>query len=97
MAEPAVIDLKQIARYVSKELREPLIAQKLVGRIKETVMSLSNLPTRHALVEDKRLAILGIRKLTVDNYIIFYIVSENDSTVTIVRVLYGRRNWLNLL
>jgi plasmid stabilization system protein ParE len=30
-------------------------------------------------------------------YLIFYIVSEKDKTVNIVRILYGRRDWIHLL
>jgi len=97
MTQPAVDDLKGIAAYIANELREPSIAKKLVGRIKEAVMSLSEMPERHSLVADEKLAIQEIRKIMVDNYIIFYAVSEKDATVTVVRILYGRRDWVNLL
>ncbi len=97
MTEPAADDLQEIARYISRELREPAIAQRLVGKIKEAVMSLADMPTRYAPVGDERLASQGIRKLIVDNYILFYVVSEKDMAVTVVRILYVRRDWLNLL
>ena len=38
---------------------------------------------------------LEIRKLIVDNYIVFYRI-KNDN-IEIVRIMYGRRNWINLL
>lgn len=53
-------------------------------------MSLSEMPTRHALVVDERLAVLGIRKLPVENYIVFYVISEKDMAVTVLRILYSR-------
>jgi len=77
--------------------QEPSIAKKLIGRIKEAVMSLSEMPARHSLVADEKLAIQEIRKIMVDNYIVFYAVSEKNSTVTVVRILYGRRDWVILL
>ncbi len=55
------------------------------------------MPTRHAVVADEELALQGIRKLIMNNYIVFYVVSEENATVTVVRILYGRRNWINLL
>lgn len=97
ITQPAANDLQGIAHYITNELREPAIAKKLVNKIKEAVMSLAELPTRHALVTDERLAIQGIRKTMVDNYIVFYVISEKDVTVTVVRILYGRRDWANLL
>lgn len=97
MTEPAADDLLKIAEYVARELREPTTAQKLVSKIKEAVMSLAEMPTRYTKVADERLAAQGIRKLPLENYIIFYVVSERDGTVTIVRILYSRRDWEHLL
>ncbi|MGE5543540.1 MAG: type II toxin-antitoxin system RelE/ParE family toxin [Bacillota bacterium] len=97
MTQPAANDLQGISTYIANELREPAIAKKLVGKIKEAVMSLVDLSTRHALVVDERLAAQGIRKFMVDNYIVFYVLSEKDATVTVVRILYGRRDWISLL
>jgi addiction module RelE/StbE family toxin len=97
MTHSATEDLKSIASYIAKELREPSIAKKLVGNIKETVMSLEQMPTRYALLRDANLAVQGIRKIMVDNYIVFYIVYEKDNRVTIVRILDSRRDWVNLM
>ncbi len=97
MTEPAAVDLLKIAEYIAKELREPITAQKLVEKIKEAVMSLIHMPTRHALVADEYLAVQGIQKLPVENYIVFYVVSEKDGTVTVIKILYGRRDWEQLL
>ena len=63
----------------------------------QAVMGLEQLPTRHALVADERLAQNGIRQIPVKNYIVFYIINEADSAVTVVRILYGQRNWIDLL
>lgn len=97
MSQPAADDLKNIAAYIANELREPAIAKKLVDKIKEVVMSLSEMPARHSLVADEKLANQGIRKIMVDNYIVFYIVSKKYETVTVVRILYSRRDWSSLL
>ncbi len=97
MTHTATEDLKSIATYIANELREPSIAKKLVGNIKEAVMSLEEMPTRYSLLRDANLADHGIRKIVVDNYIVFYIVAEKDNEVTIVRILYSRRDWANLL
>jgi len=69
MTEPAAEDLLKIAEYIARELREPATAQKLVGKIKEAVMSLVEMPTRYATVAGERLATQGIRKLPLENYI----------------------------
>lgn len=97
ITEPAEADLKEIADYIAKELQEPSTAQHLITKISEAVFELEQMPNRFALVNDERLASMGIRKLVVDNDIVFYNVSEKNQSVSIIRILYGRRHWNKLL
>jgi addiction module RelE/StbE family toxin len=97
ITEPAEKDLYEIGVYISKELLEPETAKKVVSRIAKGISTLEEMPLRNALVADERLAYKGIRKIIVNNYIVFYIVTEENKTVTIIRILYSRRDWLNLL
>jgi len=97
ITEPAESDLYQIGNYIAKELQEPVLAEKVVGKIGDTILSLEEMPFRNGLVRDERLSYQGIRKILIDNYVVFYIVSEENRTVTIVRILYCRRDWMNLV
>jgi len=97
ITEPAEEDLYEIGAYISKELLEPENAKKVILKIAKGINSLEDMPLRNALVVDERLAIRGIRKIIIDNFIVFYIVTEENKTVTIIRILYNRRDWLNLL
>lgn len=97
ITEPAENDLHEIGYYISRELLEPAIANKVVGKIGDAILTLEDLPLRNSLVNDEKLSKRGIRKLLIDNYIVFYVVSEQQRTVTIIRILYGRRDWLNLI
>ncbi|MCR4436452.1 MAG: type II toxin-antitoxin system RelE/ParE family toxin [Clostridiales bacterium] len=97
ITEPAEKDLYEIGQYIAKELLEPVIAKKVVEKIGKAILKLEELFLRNALVTDERLALRGIRKIMVDNYIVFYIVTEEHKTLTIVRILYRRRDWINLI
>lgn len=97
ITEPAEEDLYEIGTYISKELLELEAAKKVISRIANGINSLEDMPLRNALVADERLAYKGIRKIVVGNYIVFYIVTEENKAVTIIRILYSRRDWLNLL
>lgn len=97
LSHPAIDDLQATAHYIAEELKEPATAKKLVAKIREAVMSLSDLPTQYALVTNERLATLGIRKLLVENLIVFYVISDKDKEVKVVRILYSRRDWEQLL
>lgn len=97
ITESAENDLRAVGLYISNELLEFSIAKKVVSKIGESIIKSEKLPLRNALVSDDRLALQGIRRILVDNYIVFYIVTEETKTVTIIRILYNRRDWINLL
>lgn len=90
-------DLEDIVTYISKELKEPNIASKLHLKIINAIKKLSFMPERHEPVSDIHLRARQIRCIYVGNYLIPYIVSDSENAVYILRVLYARRDWKNLL
>lgn len=88
-------DLIGIKQYIKYNLQEPEIAQKLISKIRTQIDSLKYSPEIYAIIDDDIIKKLEIRKLIVDNYIVFFRI-KNDS-IQIVRIMYGRRNWINLL
>lgn len=88
-------DLIDINRYIKYNLQEPAIAQKLISKIKTELDKLKNDPEIFSIIDDDFIKKLEIRKLIVDNYIVFYRIKNNN--IQIVRVMYGKRNWINLL
>ena len=88
-------DLIGIKQYIKYNLQEPEIAKKLISKIRKEIKSLKDNPEVCAIIDDDIIKKLEIRKLIVDNYIVFYRIK--DSNIQIVRVMYGRRNWINLL
>lgn len=97
ITEPAEHDLKDIIRYIAIELRDPHAAENVMEKIGSGVYGLVDLPLRNPLVLDERLSFQGIRKIIIDNYLVFYAVDEEQFSVTIIRILYCRRDWMNLL
>lgn len=97
LSDLALSDLMRIHDYVANELREPAVACSLVCKIKEAVDDLEIYPKRHPLVSDFDLANKGYRIFTVGNYLVFYVVTERDKTVSVARILYNRRDWSALL
>ena len=88
-------DLIGIKQYIKYNLQEPETAQKLISKIRNEINNLKYNPKICSIIDDDLIKKLEIRKLIVDNYIIFYRVRNNN--IEIVRVMYGRRNWINLL
>lgn len=90
-------DLIGIKQYIKNNLQEPNIAEKLITKIRTKIDNLTNNPNIYSIVDDDFIKKLEIRKFVVDNYIVFYRVKNESKTIQIARVMYGRRNWINLL
>ena len=90
-------DIRDAIGYISKILREPETAHNMLSRFQEEIFSLADMPERYPIVSDCYLASLGFRVTSVGNYLIFYIVKKELNHVDIIRVLYGKRNWIDLL
>jgi addiction module RelE/StbE family toxin len=88
-------DLIEIKKYIKYNLQEPNIANKLINKIRKEIDKLIDNPQIYSIIDDDFIKKLSIRKIIIDNYIVFYRINEN--TVEIVRVIYGRRNWIKLL
>lgn len=93
----ALLDMDKIHLYISGELHAPQAADNLINEIEQRIIELKQMPNKYAPVADERLARRGIRKISVNNHLIFYRVNEQTQTVMVVRVLYGSRDWVNLL
>lgn len=51
----------------------------------------------YAVCQDRRLEAEGYRKVVINNYIAVYKVSEETSTVSILRFFYGAQDYLQLI
>lgn len=88
-------DLIGIKQYIKYNLQESEIANKLISNIRKSIKTLKDNPEIYTIIDDDMIRKLEIRKLIVDNYIVFYRIK--DDSIEIVRIMYGRRNWINLL
>ena len=88
-------DLIGIKQYIKYNLQEPKIAQKLITKIRNEIDYLKYNPKIYSIIEDDLIKRFKIRKLIVDNYIVFYRIKSDN--IEIVRIMYGRRNGLDLL
>ena len=91
-AKQDLIDIKKYIKYI---LQEPNIANKLIAKIRKEIDNLVNDAIIYSIIDDDFLKKLEIRKILVDNYIVFYRIKNKN--IEIVRIMYGRRNWIALL
>ncbi|MCL1786909.1 MAG: type II toxin-antitoxin system RelE/ParE family toxin [Defluviitaleaceae bacterium] len=86
-------DLQGIYDYIAGILLAPEAAALQTNRIMDAADSLGHMPLRHRLHEHDPWHSMGLRFLPVDNYVLFYLPDELQGTVTIVRIMYGSRDF----
>ena len=89
--------MTEIARYISHELCYPSAAEKLTEEMIKAAEGLTEFPYRNAVYITAKPLKREYRKLIVQNYIMFYWIDEKEKLITIVRVIYARRDYEKLL
>ena len=87
ISEPAAKDMEELYDYIAVQLLSPEYAIGQYNRIAEAILTLDCFPERNKLVESDLERSKGLRRLLVDNYVVFYIVMEHKVVVT--NVLYS--------
>ena len=93
----AMAQMKEIVQYISVELLAPEAADKLLDKMREAIAKLSVMPERYAIIEEEPWKQEGIRKVIVNNFLIYYWVDAENLKVQVIAVIYNRRDQLRAL
>ena len=90
-------DISNAVDYIDNVLHNPQAADNLLDGIESAIYSLPVFPEKFPLVQDPVLASRGIRIMSVSNYLILYTIDKSAAVIHVVRFLYGKSNWQNIL
>lgn len=90
-------NLSDILTYISVSLHSPGAAVNVLNCLQKEILSLSYFPNRNPLAKEKLFPNLDVRKVTVQNYSIYYHVDECETSVLILSVIYARRDQKNAI
>ena len=85
-------DLREIYSYIAYDLQAPETAEGQVNRIRKEIRSLDFMPTRYAVVDWAPWKSMGMHRVPVDNFIVYYVVNNGSRTITVIRNFYGGRD-----
>ena len=92
VSQQADSDLRGIFEYIAFELQSPKNASGQLDRLEKQILSLNTMPERYRRYEKEPWKSRGLRVLPVDNYVVLYIPDCDKKVVTILRVMYTRRD-----
>ena len=90
-------DLLEITEYIASELGVPGAAVRLAEKIVSATERLSEFPYSCPVYSPIRPLKNEYRKLRVENYLVLYTVSEGEKAVTVMRIIYAKRDFEKLL
>ncbi len=82
-------DLRGIYEYIAFELLSPDNATGQLNRLEEHILGLEDFPEKFKLYEKEPWHSRGLRRMPVDNYLVFYILNQEEVIVTVIRVMYA--------
>jgi plasmid stabilization system protein ParE len=90
-------DILSTVRYIANVLKNSIAANTLLDEIEKHEKILEDTPGIYPFVHDEYLAGRGLKYVKIKNYLLFYIIDEKNEIVNVIRFLYGRRDWKNIL
>lgn len=93
----ALSQLTETVKYIAEILLVPETAEKWLDVLQNEISSLNTLPNRFPLTDGEPWRTKGIRKLPVKGFMVYYLVNEENKTVSVTAVIYGRRDQIAAL
>ncbi len=93
ISEVAEQDLENIISYLRYNLAGDIIADKYKILFKQELKELQNVAGNMPILDEKLTGHKGVRKISVRNYIIFYIVDEENSKAFVLRIGHAFMDW----
>jgi len=90
-------DILSTVRYIANVLKNSIAANNLLDKIERHEKILEETPGIYPFVHDEYLAGKGLKYVKIKNFLLFYTVDKKNKIVNIIRFLYGRRDWKNIL
>lgn len=85
-------DMSSIVYYISHELKNKNAAYHLVNDFEKEMNLISNFPYSNPEYIPFHTLKYKYRVSKVKNYIIFYVINEQEKLITVARILYGKRS-----
>ena len=90
-------DMVEIVRYISKNLHNPVAADRLATSFLEAADRAATFPYAAPSYNPIRPLKHEYRKMVIQNYLMFYWVDEQKKTVTISYITYAKMDYEHLL
>lgn len=93
ISETAEQDLENIIRYLRYNLAGDIISDKYKILFKQELKNLENIAGSMPILSEELTGYKNIRKINIRNYIVFYIVDDENSKALVLRIGHAFMDW----
>ncbi len=93
----AAEQMRQTVLYIAQTLQAPETAKRWADFLHKEIAGLSFMPSRYPLTEEESGRTKGIHKMPVKNFLVYYLIDEENKIVSVTAIIYGRRERLAAL
>lgn len=97
MTPDATADLLELRDYIANVLLVPDTALTYIRSIRTEINTLTQMPGRIAPVSEEPWHSYGVRKISANNFYIYYRIDEETNRVYILNIIYNKRDQLRML
>lgn len=89
--------MAEIVDYITNELFVPDAAENLLTKLERSILGLSRFPEKHQLIEEELWRSEGVRKIVVNNFLVYFWIDKNQKKVQVFAVIYEKRDQIEQL
>ncbi len=97
LTDEAENDIDGILKYLTTEFDSKDAAKSFMSELNNCLEVLSHFPKAFPLCEGLGLSVRNYRKAKVKEYVLLYKFEDSSGEVFVMRVIYARRDYLNMI
>lgn len=84
--------LEELFYYIAYNLQSPSAAKTMLDTLQNAIASLKALPNRVTLTDEEPWRSLGVHKMVVKSYLVYFLVDEAKSQVQVTAIIFSKRD-----
>lgn len=96
LTDECIKEMNEIYEYISNNLKEDNAAKRLMTDVTDKVLDLTKAPELYMKIGKADRLKREYHRMVIKNYVVLYTIDFDKRKIFVSRMIYGRRNYLNL-
>ena len=97
LTETAKQDLREIALWIADQAKNVEIAKQFIAELRAECKKLDMFPYAGSLPKDRILKSFGYRFITHKEYLVFYLVNEEEKQVNVMAIFNSKKDYMRVM